>query len=86
MYSVYYYGGAYFLGSNRDRIIQPEIFATEHDIIVVVPNYRLTGFGFWQLEEGDIRTNWGILDAQLSLEWAFNNIENFGGDASDITD
>jgi hypothetical protein len=44
-HSVYYYGGAYFLGSNRDRIIQPEIFATEHDIIVVVPNYRYHRLG-----------------------------------------
>ncbi|KAF3762841.1 alpha/beta-hydrolase [Cryphonectria parasitica EP155] len=61
------------------------------DIIVVTINYRLGAFGYLahpdlSAESGhNASGNYGLLDQQLALTWVYENIENFGGNASQIT-
>jgi carboxylesterase type B len=58
--------------------------------IIVAPGYRLNIFGFLAspelLDAGcDIDANNGFWDQRLALEWTWQNISYFGGDASNIT-
>jgi acetylcholinesterase len=52
--------------------------------IVVMVNYRLNIFGFPNAP-GLEDQNLGILDQRVALEWVRDNIAQFGGDASRIT-
>lgn len=77
------------MGSNRDSEIHAEYLAEEQNMIIVIPNYRLTGFGFWVVDEKDAmdgnRANWAILDQQRALEWTKRYISSFGGNPNMIT-
>lgn len=55
------------------------------DVIVVTMNYRLHFHGFACIPEMGINGNAGLKDQQMALEWVHENIENFGGDKSNIT-
>jgi len=39
---VWFYGGAYISGANN---LYPGHFLATHDVIIVIPNYRLGVFG-----------------------------------------
>lgn len=66
-------------------------FVQNHDAIIVSINYRLGALGFNPLEALKTGTpeensgNYTLLDILKSLDWLANNIENFGGDANNIT-
>lgn len=58
--------------------------------IIVSPAYRLNLFGFLASPElreasSDFSVNVGFWDQRLALEWTWQNISYFGGDASNIT-
>jgi len=58
--------------------------------IIVAPGYRLNIFGFLASPElldasCDIDANNGFWDQRAALEWTWQNINFFGGDASNIT-
>lgn len=58
--------------------------------IIVSPGYRLNIFGFLASPElldasSDFAVNAGFWDQRLALEWTWQNISYFGGDASNIT-
>jgi carboxylesterase type B len=58
--------------------------------IIVTPAYRLNLIGFLASPElceasPDFATNVGFWDQRLALEWTWQNISYFGGDASNIT-
>jgi carboxylesterase type B len=58
--------------------------------IIVTPGYRLNIFGFLASPElvdagCDVDANNGFWDQRLALEWTWQNISYFGGDASNIT-
>jgi para-nitrobenzyl esterase len=64
----------------------------EHQVLVVTINYRLGPMGWFThpaiqgLQHGiDKTSNFGTLDIIEALKWVQNNIENFGGDPSNIT-
>ena len=66
--------------------------ASKHDVIVVRINYRLGPFGWFthpsiqDYQNGEDKTsNFGTLDIVMALKWVKNNINSFGGDASNVT-
>ncbi|CAH0728693.1 unnamed protein product, partial [Brenthis ino] len=54
------------------------------DLIVVLPNYRLGPLGFLCFQNRTAPGNAGLKDLSLALKWTFDNIKNFGGNASNI--
>ena len=61
-------------------------------MVVVTTNYRLGALGWFThpaiqgLQEGlDKTSNFGTLDIIQSLKWVQNNIQQFGGDADNVT-
>lgn len=58
--------------------------------IIVAPAYRLNIFGFLAVPEvlkscPDYAVNLGFWDQRLALQWTYENISYFGGNASNIT-
>ena len=81
------HGGALRYGSGDPYL--PEGILSK-DIVLVSINYRLGELGFFAhpalKEEGNVpTTNFGLLDQIKGLEWVQKNIENFGGDSSNVT-
>jgi carboxylesterase type B len=79
---VWFHGGAYLGGAN---IQYPGHFLASHDVVVVVPNYRLGAFGFLATPDGTLKGNAGMLDQVMALEFVRDNIANFGGDPNRVT-
>ena len=86
---VWIHGGAYLFGSGSGPGNRGDTFARD-GIVFVSMNYRLGAMGF--LDAGAIfsdRTagtgNYGIADQVAALEWVRDNIEEFGGDPSNVT-
>ena len=65
--------------------------AANRQVVVVSINYRLGVFGWFShpaLQTGDPLQdsgNYGTLDIVRALEWVQNNIQEFGGDADNVT-
>ena len=67
--------------------------ATEHNLVVVVINYRLGPLGWFYhpliqkfaQDKLDKSSNFGTLDLIAALEWVQKNIELFGGDKNNVT-
>ncbi|KAH9864250.1 hypothetical protein J1614_010184, partial [Plenodomus biglobosus] len=58
--------------------------------IIVAPAYRLNIFGFLASNEifescSDFQVNLGFWDQRMALQWTYENISYFGGNASNIT-
>ncbi|XP_074000281.1 juvenile hormone esterase-like, partial [Rhodnius prolixus] len=80
---VYLHYGAFFFGSGEiDK--SPEYFL-DHDLIVVMPNYRLGVLGFLTMEDDVMPANLGMKDQVMALKWIQDNIVNFGGDPNQVT-
>src|SRR5690606_24836241 len=86
------HGGAFALGSPSDPVHagaehplhDGAYLAAAHDLVVVMPQYRLGVLGTF----GGIRgrpANFGLLDQQLALEWVRDNIAAFGGNPRLVT-
>lgn len=86
----------YVHGGNNQTGLSEEIsgvsFMESHNAIIVSVNYRLRPLGFNPLPALKTRANsaedsgnYALLDLNKSLEWVRANIENFGGDAQNIT-
>ncbi|KAF2003667.1 paraben-hydrolyzing esterase precursor [Amniculicola lignicola CBS 123094] len=87
---VWIHGGFLQFGSANEDDLRNMLSETECKVIVVVPGYRLNLFGFlaspeMHSEEKGFEANVGFWDQRLALEWAWQNISYFGGDASNIT-
>lgn len=57
------------------------------DVVFVSFNYRLGAIGFLSLNDPQLNVpgNNGLKDQVFALEWVKRNIENFGGDADNVT-
>ncbi len=86
---VWIHGGAFVFGSGAGSYIPTRMVS--HDTVVVTINYRLGRFGFLAHpglsaeSEANASGSYGIMDQQLALKWVKDNIEQFGGDASNVT-
>ncbi|CAK8697505.1 unnamed protein product [Clavelina lepadiformis] len=57
-----------------------------HDVVVVVPNYRVNIFGFFTMgRETAYPGNMGLWDQVMALQWTRDNIREFGGDPENVT-
>jgi carboxylesterase type B len=84
---VWFFGGALQFGSGSLPGYDGTSFATNHDIILIAPNYRTNFFGF----PGEVpgiaiqERNLGFLDQRLALDWVQQNVHKFGGDPRKVT-
>ncbi len=86
---VWLHGGGFHVGSSNDPMTYGKAMAKKGDIVFVSVNHRLNILGFLDLSAcGDKYTqsaNVGMLDIVKALEWVNKNIENFGGNPSEVT-
>ena len=82
---VWLHGGGYTGGGDNEARLNGTSLASQHDIVVVVLNYRLGAFGFVYYPDHGVSGNAGMLDQQLGLEWVRQNIRAFGGDPKRVT-
>ncbi|XP_046397290.1 esterase E4-like [Ischnura elegans] len=78
------HGGGFTFGSGISEEYGPD-YLLDHDMILVIPNYRLGPYGFLSMGDEDLPGNLGLLDQQLALKWVRDNIGAFGGDPDSIT-
>ncbi|KAL5279764.1 CES5A.2 family protein [Megaselia abdita] len=81
---VYIHGGGWSMGSGAPELYGPEYFM-EHDVILVIGNYRLGALGFLSAETVEYPGNYGLKDQLEILKWVQNHISSFGGDKDSVT-
>lgn len=86
---LWLHGGGFHVGSSRDPMTDGKALAKKGDVVLVSVNHRLNILGFLDLSGANPKyaqsANVGMLDVVKALEWIKNNIENFGGDPSNVT-
>ncbi|QRX63528.1 carboxylesterase/lipase family protein [Dysgonomonadaceae bacterium zrk40] len=86
---LWLHGGGFHTGASNDPMTYGEAMARKGDIVMVSVNHRLNILGFLDLsacgEKYAQSANVGMLDIVKALEWIQQNIENFGGNPSDVT-
>ena len=84
---VWIHGGAFIFGSGAGTYVPPRL--VNEDVVVVTVNYRLGKLGFTAhpglTAEQSASGSYGIMDQQQALRWVRDNIEEFGGDAGNVT-
>ncbi|KFX98253.1 hypothetical protein V490_02403 [Pseudogymnoascus sp. VKM F-3557] len=80
---IWIYGGGYTIGESSDPIYDGQYIADQEDVVLVTINYRVNIFGFPGAP--GYRTNLGLLDQRLAIEWVRDNIRAFGGDPKRIS-
>ncbi|KAH7314164.1 triacylglycerol lipase-like protein [Rhexocercosporidium sp. MPI-PUGE-AT-0058] len=83
---VYMQGGGYAYNSNANYNGSTVVATSDHQIVFVNFNYRVSSWGFLASEkvrsDGDL--NVGLLDQRLALEWVQEHIHQFGGDPEKV--
>lgn len=86
---LWLHGGGFHVGSSSDPMTDGKALAKKGDVVMVSINHRLNILGFLDLsaygEKYAKSANVGMLDIVKALEWVNNNIEDFGGDPSNVT-
>ncbi|WP_163321925.1 carboxylesterase/lipase family protein [Draconibacterium mangrovi] len=86
---LWLHGGGFHTGASNDPMTYGEAMAKKGDVVFVSINHRLNILGFLDLSAcGDKyakSANVGVLDIVKALEWIHKNIEQFGGNPSDVT-
>ena len=86
---LWLHGGGFHVGSSNDPMTYGKAMAKKGDVVFVSVNHRLNILGYLDLsscgEKYAQSANVGMLDIVKALEWVKNNIEQFGGDPSDVT-
>lgn len=87
---VYFHGGGFEIGDATETPVETLVersIVRGAPIMVVVPNYRLNGFGFLSGKEVSASGvgNLGLHDQRLALQWVQDHISHFGGDPSKVT-
>ena len=84
---LWIHGGGFTAGSGDS--CDGSMLVRQGDVVVVSVNYRLGISGFLKLEglgeELSASAAVGITDQILALEWVRDNIEDYGGDANNVT-
>ncbi|XP_042892944.1 juvenile hormone esterase-like [Penaeus japonicus] len=79
---VFIHGGAYFSGGAEEY---PPHALLNHEVVLVVIQYRLGLLGFLSTEDDVAPGNQGLRDQVLALRWVQDNIHHFGGDSLQVT-
>lgn len=79
---VWIHGGGYFSGAAVEY--QPHVLMN-HDVVLVVVQYRLGILGFLSTEDQVMPGNYGMKDQVMALRWVQENIHTFGGDKDRVT-
>lgn len=82
---VWIHGGGNTMGSGSQPRANGKFLAERGDVVIVTTNYRLGAFGFLYLPELGASGNEALLDQVAALKWVRQEIENFGGDPSNVT-
>jgi len=87
---VWLHGGGFTAGSGQELpSYDGTNLAAKGDVVVVTLNHRLNVLGFLDLsafgEKYAESGNVGLLDLVAALKWVQNNIQEFGGDPSNVT-
>lgn len=87
---VWFHGGGFTAGNAIEQDgYNGENFSREGDVVFVSVNHRLGAIGYSDFSDVDPKYadsgNAGTLDMVAALKWVHNNIENFGGDPSNVT-
>jgi para-nitrobenzyl esterase len=84
---VWIYGGANANGASE--FYDPTPLVETGGVVAVTVNYRVGPFGFLAHPaldaEGHAAVNYGVMDQQAALRWVRNNIDEFGGDQTNVT-
>ena len=78
---VWIHGGGFRSGDGR--YYKGTSLVKRGNVVVVTINYRLNSLGFSFIP--GITSNVGLLDQITALKWVRDNIENFGGNADNVT-
>lgn len=81
---VYIHGGRYEHGSHAESPARGVRF-TRAGVITVTVGYRLDLAGFVPFHDDEPNRYRGVDDCQTALEWIQRNIEEFGGDPTNVT-
>ncbi|XP_066253413.1 uncharacterized protein [Euwallacea similis] len=79
---MYIYGGAFFSGCGNEY--GPDFFM-EENVLLVVPNFRTSIFGYLSTNDLECPGNWASKDHIAILKWIQLNIYKFGGDPKKVT-
>ncbi|KAL1498091.1 hypothetical protein ABEB36_008946 [Hypothenemus hampei] len=79
---VYFHGGAFVGGCGNN--LNPDFFM-EENVVLVIPNYRLSIFGYLSTEDLESPGNYALKDGIAVLKWVQLNIHKFGGDPNRVT-
>jgi para-nitrobenzyl esterase len=86
---LWLHGGGFHVGASNDPMTYGKALAKKGDVVLVSVNHRLNILGFLDLSACSAKysqsANVGMLDIVKALEWIKSNIENFGGNPSDVT-
>ncbi|KAK4874274.1 hypothetical protein RN001_013634 [Aquatica leii] len=81
---VFFHPGGFQTGSASSEEYGPQ-YLLDHDIVLVVPNYRLATLGFLSTGDKEAPGNNGLKDQVQVLKWVKANIATFGGDPDAVT-
>ncbi|XP_055591664.1 glutactin-like [Uranotaenia lowii] len=79
---VYIHGGGFYSGSAAQH---PPEYLLEKDVVLVVPQYRLSALGFLSTKTENIPGNAAMADMLLAFQWVQKYISSFGGDPENVT-
>uniref|UniRef100_H2YJK5 Carboxylic ester hydrolase n=1 Tax=Ciona savignyi TaxID=51511 RepID=H2YJK5_CIOSA len=81
---VWFFGGGLAMGSAIGY--SGQTICSMHDVVVVIPNYRVNVFGFFTAgKDTKWKGNMGFFDQHKALEWTKENIKSFGGNPDNVT-
>lgn len=85
------HGGGWSTGSGNGPMYDGAQLANFGDVVVVTVNHRLAASGYLHLDDLGAPPEFahagvcGVMDMVAALRWVRNNIEQFGGDPSNVT-
>lgn len=82
---IYVHGGAFNFGFPLERDLASFVAWGTNQVLVVSISYRLGALGFLAGAPETQELNLGLRDQRLAVEWVWEWIGEFGGDAGDIT-
>lgn len=87
---VWFHGGGFAVGDGSSPVYDGTRLAKRGNVVMVTVNHRLNLFGYMYLgeiggEKYATSGNVGQLDLIAALKWVHDNIEEFGGDPSNVT-